>query len=127
MMLIGAWEREEGVEVSTLEIVGKMVLIFITAVGIGLPYYVPVGVYAVRFGKDRAGVVSAYLDALSAAATAVFLWFLSGTVDHSSWSQAWLQLGGLGMLMTCSTTQFVRELYGAHHGPEYHELRTADA
>ena len=120
MLLIGAWRREEGAEASTGEIVGKTALLFVTAVGIGLPYYVPIGVYSVRFGKERAGVVSAYIDALSAVATAAFLWALSGTVD-AGWSRAWLQLGGIGLVMTCSTTQFVRYLYGAKQGSKYQD------
>ena len=91
MLLIGAWRREDGAEPSTGEIVGKTALLFVTAVGIGVSYYVPIGVYSVRFGKERAGVVSAYIDALSAVATAAFLWMLSGSVD-AGWSHAWLQL-----------------------------------
>ena len=120
MLLIGAWRREDGAEPSTGEIVGKTALLFVTAVGIGLSYYVPIGVYSVRFGKERAGVVSAYIDALSAVATAAFLWMLSGTVD-AGWSHAWLQLGGIGLVMTCSTTQFVRYLYGTKQGSKYQD------
>lgn len=112
MFLIGAWQREPGTEATNGEIVGKIALIFVAAVGIGLPFYVPLGVYTVQFGKRRAGVVSAYLDAVSAAVTAMFLWVLSGTVGSGSWSLAWLQLGGIGLLMTYATTRFVRRLYG---------------
>jgi hypothetical protein len=73
----------------------------------------------------RQGVVSAYLDALSAAATAVFLRFLSGTVSTGSWSGAWLQLAAVGALMTCSAGRFVWHLYNSQQ-EQYHELPTRD-
>ena len=60
--------------------VATIFLVFIVAVGVGLPYYVPSGEFAVRFGGDQAGVVSAYLDGASALATGIFLKFLSTLV-----------------------------------------------
>lgn len=54
-----------------------VVLVFVVAVGVGLPYYVPSGEFAVNFGEEQAGVVSAYLDGASALATGSFLKVLS--------------------------------------------------
>ena len=83
MFLIGLIVSAEGDNPSTLSICLCVGLLFITAVGVGLPYYVPSGVFAVRFGEDQAGVVSAYLDGTSAIATGLFLKLLAGLV--SSW------------------------------------------
>ena len=41
------------------------------ALGIGLPYYVPTGMFSVSFGGKNSGVVSAYLDTVSFAFSAV--------------------------------------------------------
>ena len=54
-----------------------VVLVFVVAVGVGLPYYVPSGEFAVNFGEEQAGGVSAYLDGASALATGSFLKILS--------------------------------------------------
>ena len=60
--------------------IATICLVFVVAVGVGLPYYVPSGEFSVRFGGDQAGVVCAYLDGASALATGIFLRFLSTLV-----------------------------------------------
>ena len=37
----------------------RATVVFVTALGVGLPYYVPVGMFAVQFGGKNSGVVRA--------------------------------------------------------------------
>ena len=37
----------------------RATVVFVTALGVGLPYYVPAGMFAVQFGGKNSGVVSA--------------------------------------------------------------------
>jgi MFS family permease len=86
-------------------------LIFCAALGVGLPYYVPTGMFAIRFGKEDSGVVSAYMDAISFFASGAFIWLLRPVLDSRfGWSGAWTLMGIVGMAMTCINYFFLRML-----------------
>lgn len=76
--IISSWSTDE--EPSAFSRAVVVALVVVVATGVGLPYYVPSGVFSAQFGGDQAGVVSAYLDGTSALATGMFLKLLSSVV-----------------------------------------------
>ena len=108
----------------------RVALVFVTALGIGLPYYVPVGLFAVSFGGSSSGVVSAYLDVVAFAASAAFLARLRPILDASAnivsaasaasaaaaasdtagWATMWWALAAMSALMFVANLSFLREL-----------------
>eukprot|EP00051_Salpingoeca_urceolata_P035647 m.30781 g.30781 ORF g.30781 m.30781 type:complete len:497 (-) comp9548_c0_seq1:317-1807(-) len=90
----------------------KLAVIFTAAAGVGLSYYIPSGVFAVRFGGTNAGVVSAYLDAATAVVAALFLAVLRPVVDGSGgWQGGWLLMGASGCLASALIWVFVRRVF----------------
>jgi hypothetical protein len=76
--IVSSWPKDE--DPSAFSRIVVVALVIIVATGVGLPYYVPSGVFAAQFGGEQAGVVSAYLDGTSALATGTFLKLLSSLV-----------------------------------------------
>lgn len=86
-------------------------VVFVTALGVGLPYYVPAGMFAVQFGGKNSGVVSAYLDTVSFAVSGGFMASLGPVLDEPhGWSIVWAILAGIALLMLLLQLLFLRGL-----------------
>ena len=91
----------------------RVLLTFSTAFGIGLPYYVPIGMFAVRFGGSSSGVVSAYLDVVAFVVSAVFLALLRPVLDEAGaagWFAMWRALAAVSLAMVACNFVFLRDL-----------------
>jgi len=89
----------------------RATVVFLTALGVGLPYYVPSGMFAVQFGGKHSGVVSAYLDSVSFAVSGIFMEAVIGRAldDQKGWYVVWAVLSGVAVAMTVLQLIF---LYG---------------
>tara|TARA_B100000780_G_scaffold215841_1_gene155190 strand:+ start:62 stop:562 length:501 start_codon:yes stop_codon:yes gene_type:complete len=91
----------------------RAAVVFVTALGVGLPYYVPAGMFAVQFGGKNSGVVSAYLDAVSFAVSGGFMASLRPVLDQHpdhGWSIVWAILSCIALLMLLLMLLFLRGL-----------------
>ena len=91
----------------------RATVVFLTALGVGLPYYVPSGMFAVQFGGRHSGVVSAYLDSVSFAISGIFMEVVMGRAldDHQrGWSVVWGILSGVAVAMTALELAFLHGL-----------------
>ena len=72
-------------------VVLKCFLLFCIAGGIGCSYYIPTGMFAVRFGgQESTGTVSAFMDMVSWSISAVFLVMLSWVIEGPlAWPGVW--------------------------------------
>jgi len=97
--------------------VTRMLWIGLATIGLGLPYYVPFGLFSVEFGGENAGVVSAYLDVFAFLLAAVFQANMSAVFSlHPDspalgWQGVWSLLAGISVLMTMLNYFFLQTLF----------------
>ena len=93
-------------------LVWRAALVFFVAVGVGLTYYVPMGVFSVQFGKENTALVSAYLDLLGYLMSATFLSVaLRPAIDSGGgWSTAWYCLAFVSLMASVAALFFLRML-----------------
>ena len=108
-------------------------LIFCAALGVGLPYYVPTGMFAIRFGGESSGVLSAYMDALSFFVSGPFIYALRPVLDakdsaYGGWWGAWSLMGCVGLLMSAVNFSFVTMLLSTWRtkSRHHHHLRRTE-
>ncbi len=86
----------------------------VTALGIGLPYYVPPGMFAVRFGGASSGVVSAWMDVVAFAISGAAIAALSPVLDSSfGWAKVWALLGVVALVSAAVNLRFLHVLLHA--------------
>ena len=95
------------------ELAVRVGLCFLVAVGLGLPYYVPFGLFSVQFGGSNAGVVSAYMDVFSYLFAAVFISALNpvmaAAIDpFQAWATVWWLLTAVSVGMIVLNFMFLR-------------------
>tara|TARA_B110001452_G_C15211681_1_gene420245 strand:- start:293 stop:1678 length:1386 start_codon:yes stop_codon:yes gene_type:complete len=100
------------VEAASWDAVGvRAVLVFVAALGVGMPYYVPTGIFSVQFGGANSGVVSAYLDTASFAVSGAFIYALGPIFDGSAgWATVWGIMAVTGVVMMVLQLAFLRML-----------------
>ena len=93
-------------------LVWRAALVFFVAVGVGLTYYVPMGVFSVQFGKENTALVSAYLDLLGYLMSATFLSMVLRPAINSGggWSTAWYCLAFVSLIGSVAALIFLRML-----------------
>lgn len=101
-------------------------MIFLTAIGIGLPYYVPPGMFAVSFGARNSGTVSAYLDTVAFAVSGASIACLRPVLDGSEhgWAMVWAILTAVAVAALLLQLVFLRALL--HRDDEQQELYRGD-
>ena len=87
-------------------------LVPIVAVGVGLTYYVPMGVFSVKFGQENTALVSAYLDLLGYLTSAIFLSGILRPAINVGWSSAWWCMSCIVLhyLYTCFLYFFITKI-----------------
>ena len=96
------------------DVAARAALVFIAALGVGMPYYVPTGIFSVQFGGSNSGVVSAYLDTVSFAVSGAFIAALGPIFDGSAgWSTVWGIMAVTGVVMMLLQLAFLRMLLKA--------------
>ena len=99
------------------EVATRAAVAFATALGVGLPYYVPTGIFSVRFGEGNSGVVSAYLDVVAFAFSGGFIGLVvrrvlgDGGGASGGWANVWWLLTGLSVAMLLLQLAFLRMLF----------------
>ena len=87
-------------------------LVFLVAAGVGLTYYVPMGVFSVEYGKEDTALVSAYLDLLGYLMSAFFMAIvLRPSIDgDGGWGAAWACIACVTFAAAFATVVFLRML-----------------
>ena len=90
---------------SMMDVIFRLTLLFLIALGIGCSYYIPAGIFSVSFGgSDSTGTVSAFMDVMSWTMAASFLVLQSWVIDSPmGWSGVW-SLVSLAALICVFTT-----------------------
>ena len=101
--VLAAWSNTEST--TTGDVVWRAVLLFLVAMGIGCSYYIPTGIFSVKFGgKASTGTVSAFMDMVSWAIAATFLvlqgWVIDGPLG---WGGVWGLVGCASALCAFTT------------------------
>jgi len=91
-------------------LIWRAILVFLVAVGVGLTYYVPMGVFSVKFGQENTALVSAYLDLLGYLTSAIFLSGILRPAINVGWSSAWWCLTFVSVVACFATVIFLRML-----------------
>lgn len=103
-------------------VVIRALMIFISALGIGLCFYIPPGLFAIRFGGENAGVVSAFLDGLGYLGTAgisTLIRSIQAANQESpgqGWSMVWLLCVVLYIAGAICTTCYLSPLLASKEG-----------
>jgi len=98
----------------------RAAVLFVAALGVGLPYYVPTGMFSIAFGRENSGVVSAYLDTVAFALSGIFMAALQPILDSSDagWATVWWLLALVSVLMLVLYFFFLRMLLFSMLGEE---------
>lgn len=105
------------VAVSWPQVFVRVALFFVSGLGIGLSYYVPPSVFAIRFGEAGAGVVSSFLDGMQYAisffvaqlASHVFE-LGSETSGRARWDLVWGLFAACCIVGSCFTSAYLEPL-----------------
>jgi MFS family permease len=101
----------EHVAESRTHLTVRVVLFFVSGIGIGLSYYIPPGLFSIRFGDVGAGTVSSFLDGMQylmsfLVAQLVGQLFSSG----ASWSEVWGLFAACYVAGACFTSAYLEPL-----------------
>ena len=123
-MLTGAFADAK--TASVLLVACRASVVFVTALGVGLPYYVPTGIFSVRFGGASSGVVSAYMDVVAFLVSAAAMAAIGQLLDSSpaGWVRVWLVLSVAALAMLALNFWLLRMLFPA---TSRHEARRLHA
>ena len=89
---------------------GALVVVFAT--GVGLPYYIPIGIFVVKIGKEDTATVSALMDFVGYAFGSVFfVSILTPMVKHLGWFWVWGFYAGVSFLSAVLANGFLNMLY----------------
>ena len=96
---------------SLATLVFRCALVTIFATGVGLAYYIPIGVFVVKIGKEDTATVSALMDIVGYAFGGIFFTFvLTRMVKHLGWFWVWMFYAGIALLSAFLATGFLNML-----------------
>ena len=89
---------------------GGLVVIFAT--GVGLAYYIPIGIFVVKIGKEDTATVSALMDIVGYAfGSLFFVAVLTPMVEYLGWFWVWSFYAGVSFLSAILANGFLNMLY----------------
>ncbi len=92
---------------------GALVVVFAT--GIGLAYYIPIGIFVVQIGKEDTATVSALMDFVGYAFGSIFfVAVLTPMVQYLGWFWVWFFYAGVSLLSAILENSFLNMLYGTN-------------
>ena len=105
------WWTSNTVVDSSAGIFVRGAAIFFLGLGIGVPYYIPIGVFSVTIGKENAATVSALLDAISNLFASGALHAVKLVLQSSlRWQGVWAASTFSALLASVITYKFVAKL-----------------
>ena len=103
----------------------------IFATGVGLAYYIPIGVFVVKIGKEDTATVSALMDIVGYAFGSIFFSaILNPMQNYLGWRWVWIFYAGVAFLSAFLATGFLTMLLETDWDtiePEYICARKTDA
>ena len=118
IVLVGIHETDS---ITMLLFRGLLVVFF--AVGVGLSYYIPIGIFVIRIGKEDTATVSALMDIVGYLfGSLFFIAVLTPMVDKLGWTWVWIFYAGMSLLSAAFGNGFLHMLHEtdwANADPEY--------
>ena len=101
------------VATSTGDIALRSILLFLIAFGIGCSYYIPCGIFSVRFGGDKfTGAVSSFMDMVSWMFASIFITLvMPWIIDSMGWPSVWALIALTSAICSFTTWKFTTLLY----------------
>ena len=101
------------VATSTGDITLRSILLFLIAFGIGCSYYIPCGIFSVKFGGDKfTGAVSSFMDMVSWMFASIFITvMMPWMIDGMGWPSVWAIIALTSAICSFTTWKFTTLLY----------------